>query len=117
MARILELLKEHAPQPGQPAQEDLRGFEWYYLWQLCHGEMRTLQHDGAVTRAAFSPDGKWLATLAGRRTITLWETATGKPLRAFTAQTAAENKQFAAEGDLYHCRSYECFYDNPMVMD
>jgi serine/threonine protein kinase len=29
VARVLELLNRHRPEPGQ---EDLRGFEWYYLW-------------------------------------------------------------------------------------
>ena len=31
--------------PG-PGQADLRGFEWYYLWRICHGEKLSLQGHG-----------------------------------------------------------------------
>src|SRR5262249_25069018 len=33
-ARTLELLESQRPRFDD---EDLRGFEWYYLWQLCQG--------------------------------------------------------------------------------
>lgn len=36
--RALELLAAQRPQPGQ---EDLRGFEWYYLSNFCHQEQRS----------------------------------------------------------------------------
>src|SRR5262249_14222943 len=35
--RVLELLE--AQRPGSK-DEDLRGFEWYYLWRLCRGGRR-----------------------------------------------------------------------------
>ena len=38
--------------------EDLRSFEWRYLWRLCEGdEFETFRDEGARA-AAFSPDGK-----------------------------------------------------------
>src|SRR5262249_8948785 len=30
---LAALLERHRPQPGQ---EDVRDFEWHYLWRLCH---------------------------------------------------------------------------------
>jgi WD40 repeat protein len=58
--RMLELLNSLRPEPGQ---EDLRGFEWYYLWRLCHNELLTLREfSSPVRRAVYSPDGKTLAT-------------------------------------------------------
>jgi WD40 repeat protein/tRNA A-37 threonylcarbamoyl transferase component Bud32 len=55
--------------PGGAAQADLRGFEWFYLRHLCHGEELDLLSPGtAVFRAVYSPDGTRLAT-AG----TVWE--------------------------------------------
>ena len=74
--RVLELLKRHVPEPDQ---EDLRGFEWYYLWRLCLPSLLTptLTHDGPVNVIAFSPDSKILATGTGR----LWNLATRKPTR------------------------------------
>jgi tetratricopeptide (TPR) repeat protein len=38
-----------------------------------------LHHDNAVSLAAFSPDGRWLATASGDR-IHLWDTATGESI-------------------------------------
>jgi len=92
VGRVLEMLQEQVPQPGQ---EDLRGFEWYYLWQLCHSETRTLQHDEGLSRVAFAPDGKWLMTMAGGHVITFWETATGKQLRSVMVQPAQGERVLA----------------------
>jgi uncharacterized delta-60 repeat protein len=62
IARVMELLEGQLPKPGQA---DLRSFEWYYLWQLCHSELFTLQHTDPVQSIAFSPDGKILAVGTG----------------------------------------------------
>ena len=54
-------LERHRPQVGQ---EDLRGFEWRYLWGLCQdGSKYTLRgHTAGVSAAALAPDGQTLAT-------------------------------------------------------
>ena len=42
--RVQELLEQHRPKPGET---DLRGFEWHYLYRLCHAELLTLKgHSG-----------------------------------------------------------------------
>ena len=41
VGRVRELLAGHVPGPGQT---DLRGFQWYYLWQLCSGVGRPNAH-------------------------------------------------------------------------
>ena len=58
--RATQLLDKHKPQGHEP---DLRGFEWHYLRQLCHGNPRTElpPEDGPVQSVAFSPNGKWVA--------------------------------------------------------
>src|SRR5690242_10072704 len=38
--RTLNLLREQLPKAGE---EDLRGFEWPYLWRLCQGDQCTFQ--------------------------------------------------------------------------
>jgi WD40 repeat protein len=74
--RVLELLGRHWPQPGQ---EDLRGFEWYYLWKLCHSDLHTLYgHANKVEAVAYSPKGQTLATASGDHTVKLWNTSTGQ---------------------------------------
>lgn len=54
LGRAMELLRKHHPQSGE---EDLRGFEWRYLWQQCTGdELATFNHEGLVNTAVFSGD-------------------------------------------------------------
>jgi serine/threonine protein kinase len=40
VARVLELLEQQRPKPGEP---DLRGFEWHYLHRLCQADLLTLK--------------------------------------------------------------------------
>ena len=59
------------PAPGRP---DRRGWEWFYLRGLAHGELFELPHDPPDARArtlyavAFSPDGRRIAAGGGVRT-------------------------------------------------
>src|SRR5262249_8795063 len=48
--RALELLREQVPEPGD---EDLRGFEWYHLHELCHRELTLRGHRGPVRSVTF----------------------------------------------------------------
>ena len=51
--RVQELLEQHRPKPGET---DLRGFEWYYLYRLCHAELLTLKgHTGVVQQRGLQP--------------------------------------------------------------
>jgi WD40 repeat protein len=75
-ARVAELLEGHRPQPGQ---EDVRTFEWYYLWRLSHPEQRAFRgHQGTIMALAFSPDGQTLASRSADGTLRLWDLRKGE---------------------------------------
>jgi eukaryotic-like serine/threonine-protein kinase len=78
--RARALLERQWPQAGQ---EDLRGFEWRYLWSLCQdGSRQTLRgHSGEVTAVVFSPDGKTLASTGSDRSIRLWDVASRRHVK------------------------------------
>jgi WD40 repeat protein/serine/threonine protein kinase len=69
-ARTLELLEGQRPFFDQ---EDLRTFEWYYLWEVCHrGRLMSWSTDaGQVMAMEFSKDEKTLAT-AGWDGLRIW---------------------------------------------
>src|SRR5262249_32206525 len=70
--------------------EDLRGFEWYYLWRLYHSDRLTLRgHSAAVRCLRFTPDGKRLATCGDDRVARIWDSATGRQLRTLQGSTDA----------------------------
>ena len=60
-AKLLDLCR---PQPGGP---DRRGWEWLYLDQWCHPELRTLRiaDDPIIHALAVSPDGRFLVAAGG----------------------------------------------------
>ena len=53
---------------------DLRGFEWRYLWKQCQGDQIAIlgEHADTVTCAAFSPNGKFLATGSRDSFVKIW---------------------------------------------
>ncbi|HEU0011699.1 MAG TPA: serine/threonine-protein kinase [Verrucomicrobiae bacterium] len=63
LGRARDLLDRQRPNAGE---EDLRGFEWRYLWQLCQGDELETFHDDGAHGAAFSPDGKLFAYSGGK---------------------------------------------------
>lgn len=93
--RLLELLNRQRPRPGT---EDLRGFEWYFLWKQFNNDRFTFHSFGSsVQSVAFSANSHLLAAGGAKSdggVIKVWEVETGhllytlsgheKPVRALT---------------------------------
>jgi WD40 repeat protein len=74
------VLERHVPPSGK---EDLRGFEWRYLWQLCQDSSRHTwsAHRGGVSALTFSPDSLTLATSGDDQCVRLWDMASRRHIK------------------------------------
>lgn len=82
---------------------DLRGFEWFYLWNQCEGDQLAVLtgHAWIVTCIAFSSDGKWLVTGSQDGTAKLWDVKGRKLIHSFEVTPGAVwSVGFSPERDL-----------------
>jgi WD40 repeat protein/serine/threonine protein kinase len=92
LARAIDLLERQRPKPGE---EDLRGFEWRHLWQLCQSDVKDTVPD-AGEHPVFSPNGRWLAY--GGKRIVIRELPSLAVVQ--TIPTAATTLVFSPDGKL-----------------
>jgi WD40 repeat protein len=100
IAGAQRLLAAQRPEPGQ---EDLRGFEWRYLWRLCRDQsIFTFRgHSSLVQWVTVSPDGKTLATASSDRTIKLWDMASRRELATLCGhESGFRSIAFSPDGSL-----------------
>ena len=112
--RLLELLNQHRPPEGE---EDLRGFDWRYLWHQANGQRQTIPlpspSDFPTNPFAFavSPDGRWIAVAnnhpgnvaedSSLSSIRLWDVATGS-LRHTIVGRYDPDRAFPEPDRMYH---------------
>ena len=88
--RSEKLLESLRPQAGE---DDLRSFDWYYLWQRCHSEIINLPGSPGIGRnVAFSPDGRLLATIGNGGVIRIWNATNGVELVSLAGHTGMVNQ-------------------------
>ncbi len=86
-----DLLKTHLPKSGV---EELRGFEWRYLWQLSQGEQLSVlgRCTSSIVSVAVSPDGKFIASAnEGSAAVKVWDLPAHREVQALTEHTAPVN--------------------------
>ena len=97
IGRMLNFLTAHLPKPGR---EDLRNFEWYYLWRRTHGESLSLLHQEGVASVAFSPDGKRLLTGSADGKAMVWDVGTGRQLLVLGGNKGRVFATFSPDGKI-----------------
>ena len=84
MAGYQEALDNCVPKNGE---EELRGFEWRYLWRRGHRQKLTLHMPDEFQSASFIPGGR-LMTLGYDNTIRMWDAETGQELNLWRRASA-----------------------------
>jgi WD40 repeat protein/serine/threonine protein kinase len=77
IASVRRLLESQIRPAGK---EDLRSFDWYYLWALSHRERNLHGHKKDIKSVAFSPAADILVSASSDGFVKLWDPATGKEL-------------------------------------
>src|SRR5439155_11850985 len=79
----------------QPArgEEELRGFEWRWLWRRCQRTDLLYTFEGGFGDVAFSPDGRLLASIGKK--LQIWEVSTRRLAATLPASSAIHNAAFS----------------------
>ncbi|MCH8217574.1 MAG: protein kinase, partial [Planctomycetes bacterium] len=92
----VDLLNRHRPQSGE---DDLRGFEWRYLWGRLKGDEIASFADGHCNALSYSPDGRYLVSSSPNglrvRDANTLEYITTLPLSAMTLSFSASGATLA----------------------
>jgi WD40 repeat protein/tRNA A-37 threonylcarbamoyl transferase component Bud32 len=96
-AQARELLDRQRPAEGE---EDLRGFEWYWLWACCQPEKASFQaHDGGLLCAAVSPDERFLVTGDHKGAVKVWDLAGLREVASLVGHTdEVQRAAFSRDG-------------------
>lgn len=123
IGQLRELVEQSRPQPGE---EDLRGFEWYYLWRLAHrnGERFSLPHPQEVWAVDYSPDGQRIASGCADNKLRVWNAASGQLLGEYSGHTAyiwdvawsPDGRQLATAGEDGTARLWEAATGHELVV-
>ena len=81
-------------------KDDIRGWEWRYLWQEAQGDHKTVfrGHHDAVTSVVFSPDGELLAS-GGIDQSVIVRDRNGKEQVRFTTEGIVNSLSFSPNSD------------------
>jgi WD40 repeat protein len=79
---------------------DVRGFEWKYLWKQLNSERHLLEgHQSIVTSVAVSPDGKLTASASIDGTVRIWNLSNGEIVALIPgSKSAVHAVAFAPDG-------------------
>ncbi len=98
LGKARRLLERHRPQPGE---EDLRGWDWRYLWQLTRSSALVTLTNRPVRgfSVSFSPDGTRLAVGWYDGRVDLWDVPGRRRIRALTDREHSHQGRVAFSPD------------------
>ncbi|MHC1766743.1 MAG: WD40 repeat domain-containing serine/threonine protein kinase [Verrucomicrobiia bacterium] len=104
LGMALNLLKRYLPRAGE---EDLRGIEWRYLWQMSRSDelrygLLSIPHREVLRDAVLSPDARYLVTCGVEPDclVRVWETATARQVASFVSGPGiGPRRELAFSGD------------------
>src|SRR4051794_18855904 len=87
--------------------EDLRAWEWHYLYRLCRVEPLVIRADGGggVACVAFSHDGERLASAGADGAVKIWNSRTGQVIQRIPAAHTGWSPSVAFHPDGRHVAS------------
>jgi serine/threonine protein kinase len=87
---------------------ELRGWEWHFVYRLCHSDLLTLKgHTGRVRSASFSPDGTRIVTASEDQTARLWDVKTGTATLTLKGHASGvQSASFSPDGTRIVTASY-----------
>lgn len=95
--RAIDLLNRQWPASGE---EDLRGFDWYCLWQFLLSEKMAFKSSiSRILNLAYSPDGNYLLGTGEDYSSALWDSRSGELLKTLTTSQKIINKVIAFSPD------------------
>jgi eukaryotic-like serine/threonine-protein kinase len=96
LGRARELLSDDIPAPGE---EDLRGWEWYYLWNqfISDAAFQLGEHPDAVLTVAYSPNGRLVASADRAGGIRLWDLAARRLLETWAEDQGVHRALFYSD--------------------
>jgi WD40 repeat protein len=93
---IREAVESFLPRTGE---EDLRGFEWYYLWRWYNRDLFTLPHGEQGSGASLNEDGSLAFTQSpvvnGNQLTKVWNAETGELLHVLESKVNNSNRSLS----------------------
>jgi serine/threonine protein kinase len=99
----LALLNHHTPvqkseiRNRKPEIQDLRGWEWRYLWSQCQSDAQSVFYrtSNNISALTTSHDGKWLAIGENSQGVSVWDLATRQKIAGLSAGGAVVRAAFS----------------------